>query len=81
MSPKVENHIASNHMANRSVTVEHDARACVNCIWYEQYFRHNRGNVVGWIPTSTGYCLRNEQKRGALRKPCKDFETQQSNPI
>lgn len=57
----------------RRVTIETSARACINCQYYEQYFRSNRGNTYGWVPTDTGYCLLNECRRGALRQPCKEF--------
>lgn len=65
-------------IADRKVThsifVDGWERACVNCIYYEQYFRRNRGNVVAWTPTSTGRCLMHDCERGALRQPCEDFE-------
>lgn len=57
----------------RSVTIETSARACINCQYYEQYYRKNRGNICGWIPTSTGYCLLKECRREALWQTCKDF--------
>ena len=75
MTAKVENHCAQHRMA-RTITVNRSARACVNCIWYEQYFHKNRGNIACWVSTSTGYCLLREQQRGALRQPCKDYETE-----
>ena len=56
-----------------TVTIEASARACVNCQYYEQYYRQNRGNVAGWVPTATGYCLFYQCRRGALRQPCKEF--------
>ncbi len=43
-------------------------------IYYEQYFRKNRGNVVCWAPTSIGRCLLHDCERGPLRQVCKDFE-------
>lgn len=57
----------------RSVTIETSARACINCQYYEPYYHRNRGNVVAWIPTDTGYCLLKECRRGALRQTCKEF--------
>lgn len=76
MTAKVENFVAQNRRGIKSINVDRGARACVNCIWYEQYFRHSRGNVAYWAPTTTGYCLLHEQQRGALRQPCKDYETE-----
>lgn len=57
----------------RSISVESTARACINCQYYEQYWRNNRRNITTWVPTSEGYCLKNECHRGALRQPCKHF--------
>ncbi len=75
MTAKVENHCAQ-HRTARTISVDRSARACVNCIWYEQYYHRNRGNIACWVPTSRGYCLLHEQQRGALRQPCKDYETE-----
>lgn len=58
----------------KTITVNRDERACINCIWYEQYYRESRTNVVSKVKTSTGYCILHEQQRGALRQPCRDFE-------
>lgn len=58
----------------QSIAVDRTEQVCVNCAWYEQYFRQNRGNVYGFVPISTGYCLQKECRRGALRQACKDFE-------
>ena len=57
----------------RSVTIETKARACINCQYYELYYRQNRRNILGWVPTDTGYCLLKECRRGALRQTCKKF--------
>lgn len=73
MTAKVENHCMQK--LNRSISVNASERACINCIWYEQYYRKNRGNISAWVPTSTGHCLLHDQRRGAMRKPCKDYET------
>ena len=59
---------------NQIISVNSGERACINCIWYERYYRENRGNIQHRVLTSTGYCLLHEQQRGALRQPCKDFE-------
>lgn len=58
---------------NKWMVVEPSARACVNCQYYDQYYHKNRGNVMGWTPTATGYCLLKECQRGALRQPCREF--------
>lgn len=60
--------------AGCNVYVNHSERACVNCAYYEQYFRKNRGNIDCMVPTSSGYCLLHQHPRGALRQPCGDFE-------
>ena len=73
MTAKVENYCMRNLKA-RVVHVDESERACVNCIWYEPYYRRNRDNVYCWVPTSTGYCLKQETRRGALRQPCGEFE-------
>lgn len=57
----------------KHVVIDRSARACLNCQYYEQYWRQNRGNTMGWTPTECGYCLLKECGRGALRQPCKDF--------
>ena len=72
MTAKVENHCQSKR--TRHISVDAGVRACINCVWYEQYYHKNRGNVQTWIPTSTGHCLLHETQRGALRQPCRDFE-------
>lgn len=76
---KFENFVLNHRSGNQSVAVNSSERVCVNCIWYEQYFRQNRGNVYGWTPTSTGYCIFNECMRGPLRQPCKYFERRDQN--
>ncbi len=75
MTAKVESYLAHNRQRTKWISVDRGTRACVNCIWYEQYFRKSRGNIAIWSATATGYCLLHEQQRGALRQPCKDYET------
>ena len=58
----------------RCLYIDESERACINCIWYEQYYHKNRGNVAAWVPTSKGYCLLKDTARGALRKACHEFE-------
>lgn len=72
---KVENMAMSRY--NKSISVNRSERACINCIWYEQYYRGTRTNVYGRVPTSSGYCILHEQPRGPLRQPCRDFEKEQ----
>lgn len=79
LEAKVENYRFQHRRGStRSISVECGVRACINCIWYEQYYHQNRGNISAWVPTSTGYCLRHDQQRGALRQPCKDYETKEN---
>lgn len=63
----------------RSINVDTSARVCINCAWYEPYYRMNRGNVYAMVPTCKGYCLLNGQDRGPLRRVCKDCEMKRSN--
>ena len=72
MTAKVENHCL--HKKTKLLTVEVEERACINCIWYEQYYRRNRGNVASWVPTCTGYCILKDKYRGPLHQPCREFE-------
>lgn len=74
MVAKVANHC--NHLDNRSISVNASVKACINCIWYEQYYRKNRGNVVSQVPVDTGFCLLKERRYGALKRACKEFETE-----
>lgn len=61
------------------IQVDATTRACVNCIYYEPYFRENRGNVRGFVQLAMGNCLLHDCQRGALRRPCKDYETKEDN--
>ena len=72
MTAKVENLCMKKK--SHTITVDTNERACINCIWYEQHYRMNRGNVVLYVPLSKGYCLLNDCDRGALRQPCGKFE-------
>ncbi len=74
MTAKVENYCA--HKRTRQVSIETSERACINCIWFEQHYRPNRGNVWGFVPISKGTCLLTGKTRGALRQPCGQFETE-----
>ena len=56
-----------------SVTVDTTTRACINCQYYEPYYRKSRSNIVSWVRTDTGYCLMKECRRGALRQTCKNY--------
>ena len=79
MTEKVENYCMKQKI--RNITVNASERACINCIWYEQYYRKNRGNVVMWVPTSTGHCILQDSERGALRQPCDKYETERKEEI
>ena len=76
MTAKVENYCLHHSFRVKTININGNERACVNCIWYEPYCRRNRGNVATWVPTHIGFCLRREKQCGALRQPCKDFETE-----
>lgn len=75
MVAKVENYCAQ-HTRMKSISISGDTKACINCIWYEQYHRPNRGNVRTWVPTDIGNCILNDCLHRALDKPCKKFETE-----
>lgn len=54
-------------------------RVCLNCQHYDRYLREM--DVPGesykkLTVTSTGYCMVLGRQRGALRRPCRDYETQ-----
>lgn len=72
---RVENHPRK----VRLIYVDEETRACINCAWYEQYFRQNRGNVYNWIPVDTGHCILRDCQRGPLRQACKDFEKEKED--
>lgn len=72
MLTKVENYCAGKE--SKSISIDSGEHACINCIWYEQYYRENRGNVRMWVPTSTGNCLLKDEQRKALSYPCESYE-------
>ena len=59
----------------KQVSIERSERTCVNCAWYDQYYHKGRGGFQVWVPTSTGYCLLHECRRGALRQACPHYTT------
>lgn len=59
---------------DKGISVDDTVRACINCAWYEQYHRQNRGNVYGWVGIHIGYCLKHDREHNALHQACKDFE-------
>ena len=75
MTAKVENYCM--RKISNSISVDRDERCCMNCIWYEQHFRMGRGNVVQYIPISSGACLLDGERRGALDEPCGHFEREE----
>lgn len=75
MTAKVENYCA--HKQTKSVPVDTGERVCLNCIWYEQFHRQNRGNIRAWVPTCYGYCILKDTLKGPLYRPCKDFEREE----
>lgn len=67
--------------AMRQITVRANERVCMNCKHYERYLRE--ADVPGesykkLLLTGTGYCLKRDKQRGALRQPCRDFETKEN---
>ena len=65
------------------ITIGPRERACINCKQYRQCYRENPvpGEVYkAMIPVSFGYCALHEDRRGALRQPCKNFETKETPP-
>lgn len=77
MSVEAQRETLCMNLKGKSVTVNRTERVCVNCAWYEQYYHQNRGNICAWVPTSTGYCLVKECRRGALRQACPQFTPNQ----
>ena len=74
MVAKVENYCIEKR--TKSISVDKGVPACINCIWFEQHFRPNRGNIAAFVPLSTGYCLLRDKSRGTLEEPCKRYETE-----
>lgn len=74
ITAKVENYCLQHRFGTKSITIEGSERACINCIWYDQYFHENRGNIMAKVSASFGYCLRCRRQVSALRQPCKDYE-------
>ncbi len=72
MTAKVQNFCMSKQ--TKSINVESSEQACINCIWYEQYYREKRGNVKMLVPISIGLCLLNDEIRRALEQPCSEYE-------
>lgn len=73
MSARVKN--LSKPKKAKSISANNSSkRACVNCIWYDRYYRKNRGNVKMWIPTGTGCCLLKKRPRGAMKPACRKYE-------
>lgn len=75
MTAKVENYCMERN--DKSIAVNEEERVCINCIWYEQYYRKNRGNISCLVATDLGNCLLKGKRRGALRQPCKEFEREE----
>ena len=72
MTAKVENFCL--HKKDKEIRVDKGVRACINCIWYEQFSRRGRGSVAFWEPTCYGFCLLRDKLRGPLCQPCREFE-------
>ena len=71
MTAKVENLCARKR--TKQIVVDAGERACINCVWYEQHYRQNRGNVAMWVPVCAGWCLRQDRPKGPLTRPCRNF--------
>lgn len=61
------------------ISVPTQERVCINCKHYKRYLWE--ADVPGesykkLLISGTGYCLKRGRRRGALQKPCKDFETE-----
>ena len=56
------------------VIVDEKEKVCINCVYYEQYYRIKREGICCFIPTSSGYCKQKGDFKIALRKACKDFK-------
>lgn len=70
-------------MTATRITIGPRERACINCKQYSQCYRENPvpGEVYKTMtPLSFGYCLLHERQRGALRQPCRDYETKSAPP-
>lgn len=69
---KVENLAMSKR--DRRIVFSAKERRCINCIWYEQYYRANRGNVALWVPVCAGNCLLQDKAYSPFKAACKCFE-------
>ena len=75
MSREIE--VLFNKRETNHVVVNGAERYCVNCVYFEQYYRKNRGNVYGWVGTSSGYCVLREQAKSAMAQPCCKFRREE----
>ena len=78
MTAKVESYCLQHRFGTKTISIEGSERACINCIWYDPYFHENRGNISARVWSSHGWCIRQGKQRGALGRPCKDYETKES---
>ncbi len=69
---KVENYLECKK--EKLVHIGGEVRGCINCIWFEQHYRRNRGNIYGFIPLVDGQCILTDEKHYVLDKPCKRYE-------
>lgn len=76
MTAKVENYCMRKRP--KSISVDSGERVCINCIWYEPHYRMGRGNILTYEQTSRGRCLLSGQDIGALRRPCKQYEREET---
>lgn len=62
------------------ISVSPGQRVCINCNHYKRLLREvdiPRESYKALVPVSFGWCDRLEEQRNPLRKPCKDYETEE----
>lgn len=67
----------------KQITIGPGERACINCTQYQQYYRESPVPGEAYrrlISVSFGFCRKHECNRGALRQPCRDYETKNAPP-
>lgn len=64
----------------RQIIISPGQRACINCRHYAPCWREIDVPGETWkkmTPVSFGWCTHREEQRGALRQPCRDYETKE----
>lgn len=60
------------------IVVDAQMRVCINCTHYRRYYLEQPVPGEAYkkmLPVGTGWCKYHGKQRGALRQPCKDYET------